>query len=78
MTYTVHCFVTIVVCSYVQIRECLETLDKPRIVELESDEHRALDVRRNSLPSSEGDGDASETTAVTLNCLPANYVVMRD
>lgn len=56
----------------------METLDKPHIVELESDEHRALDVRRNSLPPSEGDGDASETTAVTLNCLPANYVIMRD
>jgi len=61
-----------------QIRERLETLEQPRIVELDSDEGRAVDVRRRGGPPLADGDDVSDTTATTLNCLPANYIVMRD
>lgn len=57
-----------------EIRQQLATWEQPRIVELDSEEGRAVDVRRGSEPSADGD----DVNATTLNCLPANYVVMRD
>ena len=65
-------FVAVFLCGQVG-----QSPHKPSIVELGSEEHLTVDARPHSLPSYD-EGNISDASHAAMNCLPANYVIMRD